>query len=169
MSSIISFLIPFAILAYAIVGGVFLAFSDFLMRSLARTGGVGGILAMQAINREVFRWIFMTLFIGMAPVSLCVAGFGAVILGGLPGVLMLVAGLSYFFGCFCVTVFFNVPMNEALAGMDAESEAAQAYWRETYLPRWTFWNSVRTVGSVLPAALLLLALSLQAQNGAQSF
>ena len=36
------------------------------MRSLAIPGGSGGVEAMHAINREVFRWIFMALFLGMA-------------------------------------------------------------------------------------------------------
>ena len=34
------FLAQIAILAYALVGGVFLAFSDFIMRSLANANGV---------------------------------------------------------------------------------------------------------------------------------
>lgn len=157
MSTLIFFLIQLAILAYAFVGGVFLAFSDFVMRSLARTGGAGGVEAMQSINREVFRWIFMGLFIGLAPVSLLIAGYGAWGLDGQPGTLMLFAGIIYFVGCFGVTVLFNVPMNEALAGMDVELETTQAYWKETYLPRWTFWNTVRTTACAVSAALLLLA------------
>ena len=55
MSTTIFLLIQFAILAYALVGGVFLAFSDFVMRPLALTGGAGGVEVMQSINREVLR------------------------------------------------------------------------------------------------------------------
>lgn len=64
------------IVAYAFVGGVFLAFSDFIMRALAHTSGTGGVETMQIINREVFRWVFMALFLGLAPVSLFITGFG---------------------------------------------------------------------------------------------
>ena len=60
MSPFIFYLTHLAVLAYALVGGVFLAFSDFIMRALSLTGGSGGAEAMQAINREVFRWVFMT-------------------------------------------------------------------------------------------------------------
>ena len=63
MSPLIFILLQFSVLAYAALAGVFLAFSDFIMRSLARTSGTGGIEAMQIINREVFRWVFMTLFL----------------------------------------------------------------------------------------------------------
>jgi len=157
-----------AIIAYALVSGVFLAFSDFIMRSLANTEGNGGVDAMQVINREVFRWIFMTLFIGMAPVSLAIAAYGGFVVGNGPGIVFVLAGLIYFVGCFGVTVLFNVPMNEALAGMDASSDAAHAYWTGTYLPRWTYWNSVRTGASVLSAALLLFGMLWITQHQAQA-
>ena len=158
MSPFFFLLMQVAILAYALVGGVFLAFSDFIMRSLSLTGGVGGVEAMRVINREVFRWIFMTLFLGMAVISLILAGYGGIVIGGGPGTLIAIAGLAYFVGCFGVTICFNVPMNETLAGMDLSSEAARNYWIETYLPRWTFWNSVRTVACGISAALLLSGL-----------
>ncbi|MDJ1018061.1 MAG: DUF1772 domain-containing protein [Paracoccaceae bacterium] len=166
MSTSFLFLAQFSIIAYALVGGVFLAFSDFIMRSLAITGGVGGVEAMQVINREVFRWVFMALFLGMAAVSLVIASYGALGLSGPAGTLIMAAGLVYLIGCFAVTVFFNVPMNEALAGMDLSSDATRDYWTQTYLPRWTFWNSVRTVACAVSAALLLFGLLWVAQGQA---
>jgi len=167
MSTALFFLMQFAILAYALVGGVFLAFSDFIMRSLALTGGHGGIEAMQVINREVFRWVFMFLFLGMAAVSLIVAVYGAFGLSGPAGTLIMAAGLVYLFGCFGVTVFFNVPMNEALAGMEMSSGTTREYWMQTYVPRWTFWNSVRTIACAVSAALLLFGLLWMTQLRAQ--
>jgi uncharacterized membrane protein len=156
-----------AILAYALVGGVFLAFSDFIMRSLSLTGWVGGAEAMQVINREVFRWVFMALFLGMAAASVAVAVYGATHLPHPSGALILLAGLVYLVACFGVTVVFNVPMNEALAGMDLSQDATRTYWTGTYLPRWTFWNTVRTVASSLSAALLLFGLLWMTQAQAQ--
>lgn len=168
MSTAFFLLFQFAILAYALVGGVFLAFSDFIMRSLALTGGHGGVEAMQAINREVFRWIFMTLFLGMAVVSAVVVAYGAFGLNGPAGTLIMMAGLIYLIGCLGVTVFFNVPMNDALAGMEMQSEATRDYWLQTYVPRWTFWNSVRTAASAISAALLLFGLLWLTQAQAQA-
>ncbi|MEM6694306.1 MAG: anthrone oxygenase family protein [Pseudomonadota bacterium] len=166
MSTAFFFLIQLAVLAYAFVGGVFLAFSDFIMRSLALTSGHGGVEAMQIINREVFRWIFMALFLGMAAVSLIVIGYGAFGAPGRAGTLVIIAGLTYLIGCFGVTVFFNVPMNEALAGMEMASETTRDYWLQTYVPRWTFWNSVRTIACALSAAMLLFALLWMTQTQA---
>ena len=151
-------LLQLSILAYALVAGVFLAFSDFIMRSLALSEGAGGVEAMQAINREVFRWVFMALFLGMAAASVGIAGYAWIAISGPAGLVILAAALVYLVGCFGVTVMFNVPMNEALAGMEAESEATRGYWLQTYVPRWTFWNSVRTAASALSAALLLFGL-----------
>ena len=157
-------LIQIAILAYAFVGGVFLAFSDFIMRSLAKTGGDGGIEAMQAINREVFRWVFMTLFLGLVPVSLIIVGYAVSQSGGPVGILMALAGLIYLIGCFGVTLFFNVPMNEALAGMEHSDSVTEDYWTQTYVPRWTFCNTVRTSACAVSSALLLLGLALSANS-----
>jgi len=158
MSTTFFILLQLSILAYALIAGVFLAFSDFIMRSLALTGGAGGVEAMQVINREVFRWVFMALFLGMAAVSLVIVGYGATNLAHPSGGLILLAGLLYLIGCFGVTVFFNVPMNEALAGMNLSEDATRAYWTGTYLPRWTFWNTVRTLACGVSAALLLFGL-----------
>ena len=167
MSTAFFLLMQLAIIAYALVGGVFHAFSDFNMRSLALTGGHGGVEAMQVINREVFRWVFMALFLGMAAVSLFVAGYGAFGVSGPAGTLIMIAGLVYLIGTFGVTVFFNVPMNEALAGMETSTDATRDYWLQTYVPRWTFWNSVRTFACAASAALLLFGLLWMTQSQSQ--
>ena len=147
-----------ATLAYAIVGGVFIAFSDFIMRSLAQTSGTGGIEAMQVINREVFRWLFMALFIGLAPVSIGIALYGLIMVSGTAGKLLGVAGLTYFIGCFGVTVCFNVPLNDQLAKMSVANPATGVFWNTTYLPRWTRWNNVRGLACVVSSALMIIAL-----------
>ncbi|MEJ6388744.1 anthrone oxygenase family protein [Gymnodinialimonas ulvae] len=122
---------------------------------LALIGGHGGVEGMQVINREVFRWDFMALFLGTAANSLAIAGYGAFRVSGPAGTLIMLAGLTYLIGCFGVTVFCNVPMNEALAGMEMSSDITRDYRLQIYVPRWTFWNSVRTIACVVSAALLL--------------
>ncbi|MBV6656621.1 MAG: DUF1772 domain-containing protein [Devosiaceae bacterium] len=158
MSIALSLFLQLSILAYALVAGVFLAFSDFIMRSLALTGGAGGVEAMQVINREVFRWVFMALFLGMAALSIIIAGYAWVNLDSPAGTLIMLGALVYLFGCFGVTVAFNVPMNQALENMELASEVTRAYWLETYVPRWTFWNSVRSGAAALSSTLLMFGL-----------
>ena len=59
--------------------------------NLRLTGGVGGVEAMQVKNREVFRRVFMTRFLGMAAVSVRIAGYAWVGLSGPKGTLSSVA------------------------------------------------------------------------------
>ncbi|MGC3940298.1 anthrone oxygenase family protein [Roseobacter sp. EG26] len=58
-----------------------------------------------------------------------------------------------------MTAICNVPMNKALADMDVSADSAQDYWTTTYLPRWTFWNSVRTAACAVSAFLPLVGMS----------
>ena len=61
--------------ACALVAGVFLTFSDFVMRSLAGAKTAAGIESMQVINREVYRSVFIVLLLGMAAVSPLLIGY----------------------------------------------------------------------------------------------
>ena len=74
-------LLQLTAIALSFVGGIFLAFSDFLMRSLSRTGKVSGISVMQTINKKVSCIVFMSLFLGLVPVSLLVAGYRGLVAG----------------------------------------------------------------------------------------
>ena len=65
----IVFIGEFSIFASAIVAGVFLTFSDFVMQSLAAANPAGGIQSMQIINRKVFKTVFMVLLLGMSALS----------------------------------------------------------------------------------------------------
>ena len=49
----------------ALITGVFLSFSDFIMRGLVQAAGTEGPAAMVGINRTVYHSIFMVLFIGL--------------------------------------------------------------------------------------------------------
>lgn len=155
MDFLIVLLMQVIILSYAIVAGVFIAFSDFIMRSLSRASGVAGIEVMQQINREVFRWLFMVLFIGLAPLSIGVALYGVFSIEGIRGHTMAAAGLVYLIGCFAVTIVFNVPLNDRLDKLSTSDAPTETFWRQTYLPQWTRWNTVRSTACVVSAMLLL--------------
>ena len=145
-----------SILGYALLAGVFLAFSDFIMRALRETPSAGGPAAMQAINREVFHYVFIPLFLAMAPVSVLLAVAAAMLA---PSPMPFVAAAAvYVAGAFGVTVVRNVPMNNRLAEFEAGSADGQDYWAGTYLPRWTTWNSVRAAACLLSAGLMLFGL-----------
>lgn len=144
--------LPFLVcLGAGIVGGVFFAFSTFVMKALIELPASHGIAAMQRINVVVLNPLFLGVFVGTAVLAgICIfAGFFP--WGATQSMLLLTAGLSYLVGSFGVTAAFNVPRNERLARMDADSEEAAAYW-PVYVREWLFWNHVRTAASLVSAA-----------------
>lgn len=144
-------LILFACIGAATVGGVFFAFSSFVMKALAQLPPEQGVAAMQRINIVVISPWFMGLFGGTLLLSIaCVA---VSLMAWQP--MLLAAGLLYALGTFGVTGALNVPRNERLARMDAASPEAAAYW-PVYVREWTFWNHVRTVAALASAACAAL-------------
>lgn len=143
-----------AAVAAGLVAGVFLTFSDFIMRALRDVPEATGARAMQQINRAVFGSVFLALFLGLAPVS--AAMLLAVLLnwsGAAAAWAAAGAGL-YLAGVFAVTIFGNVPMNERLDGLGAA--AAQGYWQR-YLVLWTRLNHLRSAASAAVAVAFLMA------------
>jgi uncharacterized membrane protein len=140
------------------VGGVFFAFSTFVMKALAQVPPREGVRAMQRINVVVLNPLFLGPFFGTAAVS--VGGLAAGYLAGWgPASGLLICGaLLYLGGSFLVTLRFNVPRNERLGGMDAASSQAEGYWPE-YVKGWTRWNHVRTAASIAAAACAAGALA----------
>jgi uncharacterized membrane protein len=78
--------------------------------------------------------------------------------GNAPGRGYALAGsLLYIVGTILVTMAFNVPRNNALAGVDPASAEGARRWAD-YLISWTAWNHVRTAAALTAGALLTLAL-----------
>ena len=153
-------LVLVSLLAYAVLGGVFLIFSDVLMRSFALVPPPAGVEAMQVINREIFRRAFIPVFFAAVALSLLL-GAGALLLGAPRSGLILAAALLYLLGCVAVTGLGNVPLNETLATFPDGSAGAQAFWVERYLPDWTRLNTLRTGACLAAAALLALWVGLR--------
>jgi uncharacterized membrane protein len=144
-------------IAAAVVGGVFFAFSSFVMRALATLPVAQGIAAMQSINVYAVTPAFMTALFGTAVACLMLLVLG-VLQREEPAFRYLAAGsAAYLVGGVVVTVFFNVPRNDRLAALDPPSAEGSRYWTD-YVRTWTAWNHVRTVTCVLAAALLTAAL-----------
>ena len=145
-----------AALASALLGGVFFAFSSFLMAALERLTVPEGIRAMQRINETVFHWTFMGLFFGTPLLCLLLGGL-AIARWGEPGsALVLLGATLHVVGCFVVTAAANVPRNERLAKVDPDGgDDAAIVWRD-YVRGWTRWNHVRTVACMAAATALVL-------------
>ena len=156
-TSVITWLTTLAAVGVGIIGGVFYAFSTFVMRALARLTSAEGVRAMQAINVTVLTPVFLGVFLGVALLCGVLAAL-SLVQWNAPGSLLRLAGaLLYVVGTFGVTMVFNVPRNDILAKMDSASPAVEAAWR-TYVDEWTmsavggrrsilkggYWGPVRT-------------------------
>lgn len=145
-----------ATLVSAVLGGVFLAFSAVVMRSLAKAHC--GAQAMQIINREVFTSVFGALLWAMLVMALAIVGYALFQVSGPAKPLVLAAALVYGVGVGVVSGLFNVPMNNILDVMDWPSPQTTAYFETNYVPVWKGWNHVRTVACIAAAACYLAAL-----------
>lgn len=155
--------VALAILGSAVIGGVFFAFSSFIMKALARLPNAEGVAAMQSVNVAVLNVTFLGAFVGTAAISLLIAGL-AVAAWGTPSAAWYLAGaVSYLVGTFLVTGLGNVPLNNRLAGVSAEDPDAVELW-EHYLNKWTRLNTVRTVAAL--AAMLFFVMGLMAHAAA---
>ncbi len=146
-----------ALLGSALVGGIFFAFSSFVMKALARVPSAEGIGAMQSINVVVLNPSFLGAFIGTTVVSLGAGGLALADWGRPSAPFFLGGALFYVVGTFIVTVLGNVPLNDELGAISATDPAAQDVWKR-YLSRWTAWNHVRTAAAMIAALLYLLGL-----------
>lgn len=140
----------------AVIGGVFSAFSEFIMRGLLLTAPAGGIEAMQNINRTVLRSQFVAGILVITPMSIAIGIYASSDLDGAAKLALIAAPLVYVPTVFLMTLFGNVPMNRQLERLDPHSAEAAIYW-QTYGRRWTRLNHVRTFGSVLTAGFYLIA------------
>ena len=141
-------------------GGIFFAFSTFVMQALAKLPSSQGIAAMQAINITVINPWFMTAFFapGVAGILLSISLFfhweqslAAYWLTG---------SLLYLIGTIGVTIFGNVPLNNLLATVTPDSVEGTNLWTR-YLRDWIFWNHVRTAAALLSATLFTIAFYLR--------
>jgi uncharacterized membrane protein len=141
-------------MASALVAGVFFAFSVFVMRALASMPTAQGILAMQRINITVIHPLFLGVFLGAAPLLAVTAYLARH--DPQSYAWLLAAFLVYLVGSVIVTMACNVPRNNRLASLDANSPAAAAYW-PVYVREWLVWNHVRCIASVVAAVLAMVA------------
>ncbi len=138
-----------------VAGGVFFAFSTFVMRALERLPAPAGLAAMQSINVTAVGPGLMVELFGTAAVC-AVAGVGACVRWGRASSAYLLAGaLVYLVLVIGVTAVYHVPHNDALARLDPAAPTA-GQWRG-YVSGWTAWNHLRTLGGTTAAVLFTLA------------
>jgi uncharacterized membrane protein len=150
---VIRLLLWFSAIGCGLMAGVYFAFSTFIMTALGRIEPVHAIAAMNSISATILRSLFMPLFLGTTAAGAALVIFGVLRRSEPGATAMLVGGLVYIAGMFLCTVFFNVPLNNALA-----SAADPPMWAR-YLREWTMWNHVRTISSAAAFGLYIRAIA----------
>ncbi len=145
------------LLGAAMSGGAFFAFSNFVMPALAKLQPGNGAAAMQAINAAAPTPAFVAAIAtaGLAGVPVVAANLDRLDEGA---VRYVAVGAAMSLGSFLITVAGNVPRNNALDAVDADSHEGQSYWRR-YLASWTRLNTLRTLTSLTSVVTYALALS----------
>jgi len=147
----------FAALGAGLIGGVFFAFSSFVMKSLGRLPASQAISAMQSINITVINPLFIGVFLGTGICSVVLAIYSLPSFRRSDGLSLLTGCVLYLLGSIGTTIAFNVPLNNALATADPTSADAAGMWAR-YLSSWSLWNHVRAVASVLAAVSFVASL-----------
>jgi len=157
MSSLLTVTIIAAIVGSALIGGIFFAFSNFVMKALERVPSSEGVLAMQTINITVLNPGFLGAFMGTALIGLMLA---IVAIAGWENVYspyLLGGAVAYVGGTWLVTVLGNVPLNNKLSVMKPDDPELIEVW-EHYLDQWTKLNTRRAGAALLAAVLFSIGL-----------
>ncbi len=145
------------VLLTTLLAGIFYAYACSVNLGLHRLSDAAYLLAMQSINRAIQNPAFFVCFIGpvfLLPWNAWLNRSRATIFRYL-----LFAAALYIVGVFGVTVFGNVPLNQALDAFDIAQASPQelAAQRTAFEMPWNNWHWVRTVAAVLSAGLTLAA------------
>ena len=157
MNTLVTVLTIIAALGCAVIGGIFFAFSTFIMNAFSQLPPPQGISAMQNINRVILRSLFIPVFLGTALLCGILVVLALLNSSNPAGSLLVIGSLLYIVGTFLVTILFNVPRNNKLETTVANDPTSLPIW-EDYLSRWTAWNHVRTVAALTASAMFIAVL-----------
>ncbi|MBO9204545.1 MULTISPECIES: anthrone oxygenase family protein [Niastella] len=143
----------------ALIAGLFYAYSCSVNPGLGKLSDANYLLAMQSINREILNPVFFMSFMGtlvLLPVCTWLQYAPSI---PLRFYLLLGATLVYGVGTFGVTIFGNVPLNNALDAMQIHSVSAEALKQQRTLfeKPWNQLHAIRTMANAIALVLVLLA------------
>ena len=141
-----------------LMGGVFLAFSSFVMTGLRRLPPAQSVAAMQAMNASVPASLFGFVFLATAAACLALVVVAVAGWGDAEAVPLLVGAGLYLGGNIALTAGFHIPRNNALDAVDADGPEAPAAWAR-YVRPWLAGNHVRTLACTAATAVLVTAVA----------
>lgn len=146
-----------AALGSGLMAGLFFAYSNSVMPSLAQVPVPQGVLVMNTINTVIQNPLFLSIFMGTALLALFLVLAALLGWGVTRPSWVLIGAALYVIGNIVVTIVVNVPMNDALAATAPDSQVAAQLWA-VHLDRWVFWNHVRAFACTGALAAFIAAL-----------
>ena len=153
------FVLLLTALTTALIAGLFYAYSCSVNPGLGKLSDSAYLAAMQNINLAIQNPVFFFSFMGTV-ILLPLSAYMHYTPGYSPRFICLsAAAVIYLLGTFGVTVFCNVPLNEALAAFDLQAATAQQLLeqRTNFETQWNKWHAVRTATAVVSLLLVLIA------------
>lgn len=153
-------------LMLALIAGLFYSYSCSVNPGLKQLGDSEYIAAMQSINRAILNPMFFFSFMGtllFLPVSLF---FNFTAWDSPKFLLLLAAFILYACGTFGVTIFGNVPLNDALDAFVLKNASAEeiSLARKNFEIPWNNLHSIRTIASVISLLLVIVSLTIQSKT-----
>ena len=131
-------------------GGVFFAFSTFVVPAARRVPAVEAVHVFQAFNRVIPRSLYLPVFLLSG-----LGGLATAIAGAVTGEWWYAAGGAVAFLALLVSIAINIPRNNTLdAAGDADAEAA---WQR-FIGGWAVGNHVRTLLCLVAGGLIAVRL-----------
>jgi len=155
MMSMLLWLDKVAIISFGFIGGVYFAFSFFVMQSLKKTSASDAIRTMNTINLVILKSPFMLLFFFSSFIAFILFLENLVLYKLISNEGF--ASLIFLLGMFICTATKNVPLNNKLADFDLNDSTSnpEIEWND-YYKNWIKWNHIRTASCFLSMVLLLI-------------
>ena len=155
-----------AILLTGLSAGLFYAWEVSVIPGTKLISDRSYLETMQSINRAILNPWFYVIFFGSLLLLLTSTFLQYKVAVDLTFWLILGAAVTYLIGTFGVTLFGNVPLNEALDAVNLSglTEELIEQQRKTYEGRWNQLHTIRTVFSVVAFIAILLSTFLKQVN-----
>lgn len=143
----------------AMLAGIFYGWSVSVIPGIAKLSNTEYLNAFQAMNRAILNPLFFLVFMGTVLLLPLAAYLNYSQPASMRFWLIVAAAVLYIVGTFGITMFANVPMNEALDkfNMATASEEAKEMQRTIFEGPWNRLHHIRTFIGIVATVLMIIA------------
>jgi len=144
-----------AIICFGFIGGVYFAFSFFVMHSLKKINHQEAIRIMNSINSVILKSPFMLLFFFSSFIAVTLLLKNLILFEIIYN--QFLSSIIFLGGMFLCTAVKNVPLNKKLANFNFNdtSNDPEIEW-DYYYKNWIKWNHICTASCFVSTVLLVI-------------